>query len=143
MQLLFMTLIVWDIGTGFEIRVFCLTGHIWVWRKSHCSSPIATKFPCFSQLSLETSTHFSYKEVPYLQKSTFPCTSIFFTRNTVIYCHHVPNTLEIQIKTRLNFCKANIPRGYSVLSHIHTLPLHTCTHTHPHTHTIKYNPFDL
>ena len=30
MHLLFMTLIVWDIGTGFEIRVFCLTGHIWV-----------------------------------------------------------------------------------------------------------------
>ena len=26
-----------------EIRLFCLTGHFWCWRKSNCSSPIATK----------------------------------------------------------------------------------------------------
>ena len=29
--------------TGVEVRLFCLTGHFKCWRKSNCSSPIATK----------------------------------------------------------------------------------------------------
>ena len=134
-----------------------MTSHFWVWRKSHCSSSIATELPCFSQLLLEALTHFSYKEVNDLQKIKlfmhlfYP---IFFKRNTVTYCNLVPNTLEIQIKTRLTFSQSqHSKRLLNVIAHTHTPPthMHTCmhacmqthAHTHTHTHTIKYNSFDL
>ena len=40
------------IYAGFEIRVFCLTSHFWVWHKSHCGSQILLQpnspvFPSF------------------------------------------------------------------------------------------------
>ena len=122
---------------GFEIRGFCLTGHFLVWGKSHCSSPIATKLPCFSQLSLEALTHFSCKEVPDLcRKSTFPCTYFipYFSQeisSSIVILF--PTPLKSKSKQGWHFYKANIPRGYWMLSHTHPLP-HTCTHTHTHTH---------
>ena len=124
--------------TGFEIRVFCLTGHFWVWHKSHCSSPIAIKLPYFSQLSLEALTHFSYKEVPDLQKINLPCTYFipYFSQeipSSIVILF--PTPLKSKSKQGLHFRKVNIPRGYLVLSHTHTPPSHTFTHTHTHTHT--------
>ena len=61
-------------STGDEITFICLTGHFSCWRKSHCSSPIATKdfggpvSPQFDPGFIGSFHHFSRKEVPDLQK---------------------------------------------------------------------------
>ena len=69
--------------------------------------------------------HFSYKEVPDLQKInlfTLILFNIFFSENTAIHGHLVPNTLEIQSRTRL-----------TVLQRQHIL----------HKYSVKHNSFDL
>ena len=123
--------------TGVEIRLFCLAGHFWVWCKSHCSSPIATigfggaVTPPFFPAFAGSFPYFSYREVPDLQKinlSTHLFYPLFFSRNTSSIAILFPTPLKSKAKQGWHFRKANIPRGYSILSH---------------KHTIKYNPFDL
>ena len=79
--------------------------------KSHCSSPIATESfgsavnplfdPAFTHFP-----HFSFKEVPELKKInlfTLILFNIFLSENTIIHCYLIPNTLEIQSRTRFTF----------------------------------------
>ena len=66
-----LNLIVWG-----RNKVFCLTSHLWCWRKSHCSSPFATKdfggavSPLFDPAFARSFPYFSFKDVADLQKST-------------------------------------------------------------------------
>ena len=110
---------------------FCLTGHFWGWQKPHCCSLIATKgfsgavSHLFDPAFAGSFPHFSYKEVPDLQKVnlfTLILFNIFFSENTAIHCHLVLNTLEIQSRTRL-----------TVLQRQHIL----------HKYSVKHNSFDL
>ena len=111
---------------GVEIRLICVTGHVWCWWKSHCSSPVATKgfggtvSPQFDPAFIGSSHHFSHKEVPDLQKP-FHTYLIFFSKNWVIYCHLFPNTLKSKEEEGWHFSKASIPRGYSMSSHTNPL----------------------
>ena len=117
---------------------FCLTGHFWCWQKSHCCSLIATKGfgGAASHLSdpafAESFPHCSYKEVPDLQKInlfTLILFNIFFSENTAIHCHLVPNTLEIQSRTRLKFLQSqHSKRVHNVIAH---------------KYSVKYNSLDL
>ena len=142
--------------SGVEVRLFCLTCHFWVWWKSHCSSPIAAKsfgnaktllfFPAFAG----SFPCFSYKEVSDWQKislSTHLFYSIFFTINTVICCHLVPNTLETQSRPSLTFSQSQHSKSllnvYCAYMCTHTYThTHTHTHTHPRTQARTHNPFD-
>ena len=117
-------------------KVFCLTGHFWCWCKSYCSLPIATE-DFGSAVSPLFCTAFKKKaflistinKCLICRKSTFPhlFNSIFFFENTSMDFHLVPNTLSFKAEQSCHFCKANIPRSYSMPSHTHTK-----------THSIKY-----
>ena len=116
-----------------------VTAHFWCWQKSHYSSPTVTKgfggavSPLFDPAFTRRFPHFKYKEVPDLQnrKSTpsHLFYSILFTENAVIHCLFVPNTLEIESRTRFTFSQSQYSKR--LLNGI------------AHKQSMKYNPFDL
>ena len=121
----------WLLAPGVEIRLFCLTGHFWCWRKSSCSSPIATKRLQWRCSKFTVLPSFFLKKCLICRKLTFPhfFGSIVFSKNTVMLCHLVPSFLEIQSRTKLTYPQSqHSKRLLNVIGH---------------RHTIKYNPFDL
>ena len=118
-------------------KVFLFGQSFFVLTQSHCSSPITTKScagavrPLFCTSFIRSFPHFSYKEVPNLQKINLFTLVLFnfFFENTVMHCLLAPNTLEIQTRLRLTLSQSQ---------HFKRL-LNAITHKH----SIIYNPFIL
>ena len=112
-----------------EIRFFCLTCHFWCWNKSPCSSPIATKrfsgavTLLFCPAFAEAFPISAIKKCLICRKLTFLflfC-SIFYSEYTDLHCHLFPTSLKSKAEQGWHLPKANIPRGYAMLSPTGTL----------------------
>ena len=81
---------------GVKIKFICLIVNFWCRRKSHCSSPIATKCfvgavsPLFDPTFTGRLSHFSYKEVPDLWKTNL-FTHVLFNIILRKYYHLLPS----------------------------------------------------
>ena len=91
---------------------------------------VVQKVPYLIQLLLEAFPISGIKKCLIYRKSTFSHLFYlkFFSEKTVIHCDLVPNTLEIQSRTRLTFLQSQ------------HLWLHN---VNAHKHSVKHNPFDL